>query len=66
MVAALQRRKLNMFELREGMFSPRALNKGNPARAKFTDENSWPVLELVFKFPLYTVNEASIQNSKDD
>ena len=40
MVAALQRRKLNMFWKREGMLSPRALVKGNPARAKFAAENN--------------------------
>ena len=32
--------KLNMFKWREGMFSPRALVSGNPARAKFAAENS--------------------------
>ena len=40
MVAALQRRKLNMFQGREGKFSPRVLVRGNPARAKFAAENS--------------------------
>ena len=39
MVAALHRHKLNMFKRREGMFSPRALVRGNPARAKFAAEN---------------------------
>ena len=39
MIAALQRRKLNMFKWREGMLSPRALVRGNPARVKFAAEN---------------------------
>ena len=39
LVAALQRRKLNMFLRREGKFSPRVLVRGNPARAKFAAEN---------------------------
>ena len=39
MVAALQRRKLNIFQWREGMLSPRTLVRGNPARAKFAAEN---------------------------
>ena len=43
MVAALQMRKLNMFEWQEGKFSPRALVRGNPARAKFAAEN-WRVV----------------------
>ena len=41
MIAELQRRKLNMFKWREGMLSPRALFRGNPARVKFAAENSW-------------------------
>ena len=39
MIAALQRRKLNMFKWREGMLSPRVLVWGNPARVKFAAEN---------------------------
>ena len=39
MIAALQRRKLNMFKWREGMLSPRAFVRGNPARVKFAAEN---------------------------
>ena len=39
MVAALQRRKLNLFQWREGMLSPRALVRGNPAMTKFAAEN---------------------------
>ena len=39
MFAALQRCKLNMFYLREGLFSPRALVSGNPALAKLAAEN---------------------------
>ena len=41
MIAELQRRKLNMFKWREGMLSPRALFRGNPARVKFAAENSY-------------------------
>ena len=40
MIAALQRRKLNMFKWREGMLSPRAFVRGNPARVKFAAENT--------------------------
>ena len=43
MIAALQRRKLNMFKWREGMLSPRALARGNPARVKFAAENTYIV-----------------------
>ena len=56
MVSALQRRKLNMFQWREGMLSPRALVRGNPARAKFAAENSLlpdgtkPLLELMLTY----------------
>ena len=39
MIAALQRRKLNMYKWREGMLSPRALVRGIPARVKFAAEN---------------------------
>ena len=39
MIAALQRRKSNMFKWREGMLSPRVLVRGNPARVKFAAEN---------------------------
>ena len=46
MVAALQRRKLNMFKLREGKFSPRALVWGNPSRAKFAAENRGNIFSL--------------------
>ena len=41
MIAALQRRKLNMFKWREGMLSPRALVRRIPARVKFAAENWW-------------------------
>ena len=40
MIAALQWRKLNMFKWREGMLSPRAFVRGNPARVKFAAENN--------------------------
>ena len=40
MVAALQRRKLNMFQWREGMLSPRALVTVNSARVKFAADNT--------------------------
>ena len=45
MIAALQRRKLNMFKWLEGMLSPKALVRGNPARVKFAAEN-WKYLMM--------------------
>ena len=57
MIAALQRRKLNMFKWREGMLSPRALVKGNPARVKFAAENSNIKMHLCH---VHTIHEYNV------
>ena len=58
MIAELQRRKLNMFKWREGMLSPRALFRGNPARVKFAAENSYYSKVYIYHKPRVAIHKA--------